>query len=55
MNTNDYEIKTIKPYERTVLNVGLLDSGLVQLKEENKIFFYSFTWKDYVKGRVSFV
>ncbi len=30
-NTNEYEYKTIKPYKRTVLNKGLLDSGLVQL------------------------
>ncbi len=34
MNTNDCEYNTIKPYEWTVLSVGLLDSGLVQLKEE---------------------
>jgi hypothetical protein len=38
MNTNEYEYNKIKTYERTVLRIGLLDSGLVQLKEENKIF-----------------
>ncbi len=34
MNTNDCEYNTTKPFERTVLSVDLLDSGLVQLKEE---------------------
>ena len=33
----------------------LLDSGLVQLKEKNRIFLYSFTGKDYVKGGEDYV
>ncbi len=38
MNTDEYEYNTIKTYEWSVLRIGLLDSGLVQLKEKNKIF-----------------
>jgi hypothetical protein len=38
MNTNEYEYNTIKTYGRAVLCIGLLDSGLVQLKEKNKVF-----------------
>ena len=38
MNTYECEYNTVETYELTVLRIGLLDSGLVQLKEKNGIF-----------------
>jgi hypothetical protein len=39
MNTNEYEYNTVETYELIVLRIGSLDSGLVQLKEKNRIFY----------------
>ena len=39
MNTDEYKYNTVKIYERSVLRIGLLNSGLVQLKEKIKIFY----------------
>jgi hypothetical protein len=38
MNTYECDYNTVETYELTVLRIGLLDSGLVQLKEKNRIF-----------------
>ncbi len=34
MNTYEYKYNTVETYEPPVLRIGLLDSGLVQLKEK---------------------
>ncbi len=39
MNTYEYEYNIVETSELTVLRIGLLDSGLVQLKEKNQIFY----------------